>query len=249
MNNQQIIPTVGGKHRSNYLRLLNAIPAVGADPGAWNVGRSQLRLEVPLTNNSGSYKFELFPTTVNARKSEKRLNRNDLFVATGIALGVTKWNPVTDTYGNNPLYFNPDANFFLGVASSVKEADCLNALYNAQMSLRSSTTERVAPFLTNELRRSPNRGYTKGVASSHILYDDHQEFDGIPFFDFEPHVILSGQDDNYIHLELPKSDLTVLQGGVNQSGTAVDTRNVAVIILDGFVVPEGASVPTRFDTY
>lgn len=245
--NKEIVSTVGGKSRADYSRLLEAVPALKG--GDFLVQRSQLRMETPLINNKPNYRFELFPTTVNARVSEKRLNRNDLFCITSIALGITKWDATADTYGNWPLYFYPDGNFFLGVASSVRESDCLNAVYNAVMSLKSGSTERIPPFLTADMRYSPERGFTYGVAASHILYNDHAQLPKVPWQDTEPLVILSGQDDNVMSLDLPKSDLSVLQGGVNQSGSAVATRNVAVLLLDGFVIAEGAQVATRFNTF
>ena len=173
-----------------------------------------------------------------------------MFCITRLALAITKYNPATNSYGNTPLYFNPDPNFFLGVpGSGLPESECLNAVYNATVSLKSGTTDRIPPMLANEFLYNPERGYTFAVAPQ--LRPEHGQLSkGIPWFDIEPLVILSGQEDNTILLDIPSaSDLGVLQGGINQSAAAVDTRNVAVFLIGGFVVSEGAQVQTRFNTY
>ncbi len=242
----QIISAVGGKDRADYLRLLEAVPEVAS---GFVVQRSHLRLEAALANGRPNYRFELFPNATTARPTEKRLNRNDMFCITRIALGIAKYNPTSGAYGNFPLYFNPDPNYFLGVpGSGLPESECLNAVYNASVALKSGTTERIPPFLANPFRSVPERGYTFAVAPQ--LRPEHGQMDEIPWFELEPLVILSGQEDNVVSLDLPAaSDLGVLQGGINQSNAAVDTRNVAVFLLGGFVVSEGAQVQTRFNTY
>jgi len=245
MNN--IVSTVGGKDRANLLRFMEAVPQLKGDE--FIVQRSHLRVEAALTNNRPNYKFELFPNATTARPTEKRLNRNDMFCITRLALGITKFNPVSGAYGNFPLYFNPDPNFFLGVpGAGLPESECLNAVYNASVSLKSATTDRIPPFLANPFRKVPERGYTFAVAPQ--LRPEHGQQDEIPWFDVEPLVILSGQEDNAIMLDLPAaSDLAVLQGGITQAAAAIDTRNVAVFLIEGFVVSEGAQVQTRFNTY
>ena len=245
MNN--IISTVGGKDRADYLRFMESVPELKGE--GFVVQRSHLRVEAALANNRPNYKFELFPNATSARPTEKRLNRNDMFCITRMALGIAKFNPVSNAYGNFPVYFNPDPNFFLGVpGAGLPESECLNALYNASVALKSGTTERIPPFLTNVFRDVPERGYTFTVAPQ--LRPEHGQQDSIPWFELEPLTIISGQEDNTILLDLPAaSDLAVLQGGINQSAAAVDTRNVAIFLLEGFVVSEGATVQTRFNTY
>jgi len=245
MNN--IVSTVGGKDRADLLRFMEAVPELKGE--AFITQRSHLRVEAALANNRPNYRFELFPNASTARNTEKRLNRNDMFCLTRMALGIAKYNPVSGAYGNFPVYFNPDPNFFLGVpAAGLPESECLNAVYNATVALRSGSTDRIPPFLTNVFRDVPERGYTFAVAPQ--LRPEHGQSDDIPWFEFEPLVILSGQEDNIITLDLPTgSDLAVLQGGINQAAAAVDTRNVAIILLEGFVVSEGAQVQTRFNVY
>jgi len=242
----QIVSTVGGKDRADYLRLIEAVPEV---KDGFVIQRSHIRVEAALANNRPNYTFELFPNATTARPTEKRLNRNDMFCITRMALCIAKYNPVSNAYGNFPLYSNPDPNFFLGVpGAGLPESECLNAVFNAAASLKSGTTERIPPFLTNVFREVPERGYTFAVAPQ--LRPEHGQYDDIPWFELEPLVIISGQEDNKILLDLPAaSDLAVLQGGINQSAAAVDTRNVAVFLLEGFVVSEGASVKTMFNTY
>lgn len=244
---QNIVSTVGGKDRADLLRLMEAVPELKGD--TFVVQRSQLRVEAALANNRPNYKFELFPNASTARNTEKRLNRNDMFCITRMALGIAKFNPTSGAYGNFPVYFNPDPNFFLGVpGAGLPESECLNAIYNGTAALRSGNTDRIPPFLTIPFRAVPERGYTFAVAPQ--LRPEHGQSDEIPWFELEPLVILSGQEDNSIFLDLPTaSDLAVLQGGINQSAAAVDTRNVAVFLLDGFVVSEGAQVQPRFNTY
>ena len=200
-----------------------------------------LRIEQLLTAGRNQYKFDLYRNPGSDRPLEEKLNRNDMFFLTGISLGVAKQDTSTTPpkYGNFPVFFHPDANYFVGANGAIFENEALECLYNGKLTISTKPVERQTDLLTNMFRVVPERGYTKFAApQTRDEWPQHKLSDTI--LKLEPLVIIDGKQDNSVNIELGAGNTDLIAGGVTAANAALNTRNLAVLFLEGFVVVNAA---------
>lgn len=209
-----------------------------------------LRLEAALIPGRNQYTFDLFQNIASDRPGELKLNRNDLFLMSSMALNITKQRSATDlNTGNDDLYTWNDSNFFIGVPSSgEREYRCLSLIYNGVTTIKTSPVERIKEFHNQLFRYVPNRPYIKfstpQVGDQSAEYGPFNEHRG--FYQITPNIIIDGNENNSVELTLGRGDSAVIDGSVNASGAAATTRNVVVYLINGFSIIGGAKAQLKW---
>ena len=205
------------------------------------INEQTLRLEKALSPTRSSYTFDLFENRGSDRPLEQKLNRNDLFFLTHIALGVVKQNTTDGHYANHPIYFHPDQNIFIGNDGAGDpdslEAYSLEAVYNSTVNIKTSPVERLKDFLSLNFRYVPEQ-VANGTAKTPGQFGPTMEQRG--FYSLNPNIIIDGYDNNTVELQLGTGGYKTIAGGINASNVAVDTTNVVVFLLHGFVAINAA---------
>lgn len=247
MQSVHISPDVA---RADYGRMLRNL---NVNPEEFLINQDTLRLEKELSADRSSYNFDLYQNSGSDRPLEKKLNRNDVFCITHLALGVCKQDTTTSPkqYGNFRVYHNADPNYFIGApAGQVEEWVSVQTVWNGKLTVKTNTTDRLQEFLTQMLEYIPERGHTKQAApqinDEWGQYGPSMEEKG--YFKLTPNIILNGQQNNRITLELGSGDIASIEGTVDNTPTAVDTRNVVVLLLHGFTIHEAADPQLRWGT-
>lgn len=232
------------KRRMKVLRADSALQ-VNPDSPDYLSSYTALILKVPLVNNRGQYRLNIFPDASSLQPNEIRLNRNDVFAVTDIGLFISQYNPTSGNHGNYPLISFPDPGVFLGVpASGLKEFECLESLYNGQLFLKQQSVDRSTTIPTNFMRHVPERAFT--TSGSTPGQGDVET----SLFELERMVVLSGQDDNTVEFSAANNaDLGALQGGLTAAGAAAATRNMLTIFLGGVLYRNMAAAALRNREY
>jgi len=229
-------------------KLQRLVDTLGVNMNDYVISPHTLRLERRAVAGQNAYSFDFYQNPGADRPQEHKLNRNDVLAITEIALGVTKEDTSTTPprYGNYPLFTFPDPVFFLGVptAPALTEAQCLETIYNGKLSLKTNNTDRLPSLLTSHLRYRPQSASTGAL---HPEYGPSLPERG--FFPIEPQLILNGQQNNTATLEIGSGETAAIAGGINASNVAVNTRNVIVLLVHGFLISEAAEAALRWQTY
>lgn len=209
------------------------------------INAKALRLEAALDPNKSSYTLDMAENVGADRPLEIKLNRNDAFFITHSALGIVRQNEVASPkqYGNFPLFTYPDPNYFNGDDTvNLLEYQALECLFNGKVTLNTSPTDRLVDFATNQYKYIPERGYMEaGVLNTNEEIPQYGPSLGERgFFKHVPNIIFDGQDNNRVKIDLGAGDKAMIDGHVDSANAAVDTRNVLVFMLFGFVVINGA---------
>lgn len=218
------------------------------------INQKTLRLEQALSAAKNQYSFDIRQNKGSDRPQEVKLNPNDLFFITHLAICLTKQDETTTPkrYGNDPLFTFPDPQFFVGNdGANLEEFQALELVYNGLISIKTSPVERFIDFPTFHFRYVPERGIQKQAAPQ--INDEPAQYgptlDKRGFFALTPNLILDGYDNNTLALTLGEGDKTVIAGGIDSANGAVNTSNVLVILLHGFSVLNGARKLSRFAAY
>lgn len=243
--NINITPDISRADFSRMLRTLN----IGAND--FLIHQDTLRVEAVLSSSNNRYKLNFFENPGSDNPSEKKLNRNDVFAITHIALGVAKYNPSsTPVNWSGVVYFNEDANYFNG---NNGESAALLTVWNGLLKLKTSTNDRIEDFKTNILRMVPERGYTVAAGSQtgdeHAMYGGDGDMSAKGLFKLTPNIILNGQQDNFAELVLGQGSKTGIEGTVDSAGSSVNTRNLLVFEAHGFLIHDAANPALRWDIF
>jgi hypothetical protein len=217
------------------------------------INQSTLRVEQELSATKDSYVFDLYEGTQSSdRPLEIKLSRNDLFFATHIAVCLTKQDTSTTPaqYGNFPLYTYPEPNFFAGDDSTnPKEFLALETVYNGSYTFKTKTVERISEMATLHNRFVPEAQYL--IAAGSQLEDSLPGYgptlENRGFKALEPAVVIDGNQNNEFRLELGEGDRSLIAGTVDNAGDAVNTRNVLVLLINGFKVPNASEKVNRWE--
>ena len=237
--------------RANYNRVKKFL-AETFGSSDFIISQKTLRLQRELKSNLNSYLFDFREFSDGNSTGSNRLNQNDLFFMTDLALCVSKQDKTAGDYGNFPLFTHPDPNYFIGDDTAGNlEAHALETIYNGTMTFKTSPVERIKDFLTLNLRYVPERGYMNQaapqIAAEWPQYGPSKAERG--FYSLQPNIILDGQDDNKAELTLGQGNKTLIAGGVDNANAAVPTSNLVVLLVSGFVVENGAQKTGRWTAY
>ena len=225
--------------RANYSRFRDLLLRESGDE--FIINEKTLRLESALSANRSNYNLDLFENRGSDRPLEEKLNRNDLFFLTHIAMGIAKQDTTAGHYANYPIYYHGDQNVFVGNDGGGDpdslEWFCVEALFNSKMTIKTSPVERLKDFLTLNFRYVPEN---VANSTSKTAGQFGPTMEGRGFYAVNPNIIIDGYDNNTIELTLGTGGYTKIAGGINASNVAVDTSNVLVFLLHGFVAINGA---------
>lgn len=236
--------------RSVYSRMFAAIPEMEGQ--GFIVSEKTLILEQLLQSGVNSYRFNLYENN-NERPLEKKLNRNDGFVISHLGLSIRKQDATVTPpqYGSFPEFTHPDPNYFIGAVGGIFENECLENLYSGSLSVTTNNTEIIQEFPTYLLRYVPERGFVNFAApqtrDEWPQYGPSLEERGL--YPYAVNAILNGQDNNSVTVEVGAGNTSVIAGGVNAAGAAVNTRNVLIVKLHGFEIAEAAQAGLRWGTF
>lgn len=229
--------------RAAYERCLHWLrETTGSDE--YTISQGDLRLESVLDKNLSTYKFDTLGIgNAQQRPLEKKLNRNDLFFITDMALCITKQDTVSTVkkYSNFPLYTYPDPSVFVGINGSAQtEKDALQTVYNSELTLITGSQKRNNGILTHNFRYLSEMSFEKGSP----LYGPNDPERG--YYPIEPTLVLTGKQDNSFELVLGAGEREVIAGGLSAANEAVNTTNVVVLLLKGFFASNAAESSSRW---
>jgi hypothetical protein len=190
---------------------------------------SQIRIEQPLINGQGVYRFDIKKEILSA--SEQNLKRNDLFVVCGIGLYPCVSDPTKP--GTEQLFTfakkgDADITGF--------NTEDLNALYNGKLYISTGSTVNIEDQPLNVFKRVPNMS---GNAFKENL---PLEFDFLDSLHMMPEeLILAGTQDHKIEISFPTfaaSDYSTLPAG---------TIGKLALVIYGYKVPGGTAEQYKND--
>lgn len=168
--------------------------------------------------------------------TENLLAKSDVFYANAFGLGIhqVKLDATQKPMpGNSPLIFYPDPDLFVGAAVAggvLPEADCLEMLYNSNLSLQTDQDIRLDKFSTNIFRIVPQTQFA-GTPRNQPNYD------GLATVDISTAIALFGDRVNSVKIDFPDGDYSAIEGNIVNSGY----KNFAVLVLEGFSIVGGAN--------
>lgn len=182
-----------------------------------------IRLEQQVTSRT-EYRFDLYEQQSGQNPSERRLNRNDAFFMSHVALGLLLEDTTAESeipISNTQVRTFPDPAVFAGAG----EAAALEAFYNAQLTIKTDPIERITDFDTNVLRYLP-------------LFDQPDAWgpslEERGYFELAGEVIFDGAQNNTVQLALNSdADISAAVG-------IADQRTWVVMMLFGNLVLQGA---------
>jgi len=210
------------ERRALALRLQDAMSEIGFSDYLY--APHLLRLEALITTRT-EYQFDLYEEAGTNAETEIKLKRNDAFFLSHIGLALYQ----AEERSQAVLRTWPDP-FAFTTAGAAAE---LEQVYNGTLQFNTQPVQRLSPLSCQLFRYDPGRiqdadPIAVGAALGGSLWGPTLEQKGL--FYIEPSVILSGQDDNYLTLEIP---------GPSFSNAANDDTYI-VIHLFGFKVDQGA---------
>ncbi|MEO0627850.1 MAG: hypothetical protein AAFY91_12730 [Bacteroidota bacterium] len=235
MQNQVIVSTE--KLRGDYNRLRRIITNLDE----YIVTPHILRVEQSLAENRNQYDFDLIENSSSDRPLEQKLNRNDMFVILYIRLGIAKQNEVAGDYANYPLFTYVDGNYFAAAGA----AAALRTIFNGKLTLKTDNVDRLQDYRTNLLEYVPERGYlnASGDQTAPEFPQMGPSLEQKGFLPVVPNIVLSGQQNNKIQLELGEGTYTAI------GNSAGDETNLVAIELFGYQINNAAEASIRSRAY
>ena len=204
-----------------------------------------LRAEVFLENGKSSYDFQLGKEAgKTAGATERLLQNNDAFAPVGLGLSVKKAALVSgkEYPGNDQVLNFADDDIFDGAAvGGYTEAQCMEGVYNADLSMSADGKEIIYKIDTAMLKRVPDFRFQANSARWHWSGESLSQFANfLPLFkDF----VLMGGNENKVTMDIRGANTGTIQAG---TGTT-DEQNKAVIIFPGLIIRGGADKVTNLD--
>jgi hypothetical protein len=182
------------------------------------LSQSYLRLEQPLLTTQNILQF---PVLVNASNqnnpqtaTEKRLNMQDSFFASSVAVYIALRASATDTAFRLETF--PNVNVFPTGAAGLETVAPLNTLYNGLMSITINKNVIIPAMSMSNFLQIPQ---SQRVSTTAGLQQN--QFDPGQVFLMEPNLNFVGTKDNRVQIEMPAQL------------SAVDALTYVVIIFQG----------------
>lgn len=209
-----------------------------AYPGK-QVSESSVRLDAEIINTSRltwEINSDAAAGTNTKTASERRLQRNDIFIATGLRFGIKK--VVSDAHAQALVYTYPNSEVFASdnTGNTFVNAD-LEALWNSFIQVKNGSTVNIEALPTQQCRWSPENAKgtinAAAVVSSTIttykVADDPRP-SRVGYIDLSTYLMFRGVDQNEISLTIPNGAALKIQH------VATSTKNFAVLEFEGFLV-------------
>lgn len=232
------------KARATVQAVEQMLVNAGANPASFILQPKVLSITALLDPNTNTYSFNLRQggaPVVNP--DDTFLPQSDLFIADSVALGIRRvgWatGNVYSNWGNHPIFYCPDPNYFGGT----NEAASLETLYNGSLEFLTTPTSRVQKLDTTTLRyvgfptyQLPPTGLGQVGASP-----AEQNISNAAF-ELGVRPVIIGQQDNVVQLTLGTGSKTNID---NSTGSPA-TRNTVVLKVIGLNVVNGATSQSLF---
>ncbi|MES2219162.1 MAG: hypothetical protein V4501_12225 [Pseudomonadota bacterium] len=203
--------------RAVYERSKLALIQAGLDPRSVEnakLTQTDIILETLLSTTQNAFPFQILNNTVTGgipqRPTERRLKLQDAFYVSTMFIYLAKYSSASATDGVSKTYPN-----VVTFPTGGGPTGALYTFYNGQFTL-SVNNEVVVPGM--DLQRYLNVPQTQLTAAANSPQD---EFDGSTKLIVEPNLVLIGQKDNIMSINLP--------GNI----TTIDTFTYARIVLEG----------------
>lgn len=204
-----------------------------------------IRLEQVLSATKSKYTFNFYENQGSDRAQEIKLNRNDLFMLTHGCLALVKQDAVAGNYGNYVPKSFADPNYFSGLSGGVNEFESLNTVYNGKLNFLTKPVQRIEGLSTVPFMHIPESQTVLVTATQ--INDEPAQFNlSDAMVEIQPNLILSGQENHQVELELGVGQTTLIAGGFDNSGVALDTSNVVVFFAVGFKAVNAATAASRW---
>lgn len=202
-----------------YYQLLNGTYGKGAPSPSF------LRVEQSLSNTKTRYAFDI-KTTGNELATEKKLDRNDLFVVTHF--GIYLIAQVSTTIGIEVLQTYPNADVF--VSATGFTPNHLNIIYNGHMEIKIGQKVNAEAIDMNKFRFVPTS--QQQAANNYINYSEFNHeacsyWPGALFY-------LHGTQNIDIHIEFPAI------ASMQIAAVAANTSNKLVFYPMGYLLKNAA---------
>lgn len=207
--------------RSVYRKLAKEYPNQVIAPG-------KLRLESTITNSQNIIPFNVLEDTTVPTRTEKRLNKNDMFFMVSLGLFLAKLE--TGKEGRTKLLTYVNLTEFVAAAGFTPTD--LEVVYNGNVSLKISTREYISILDTNRFRYVPQTQQT--AATNYDQYNEDENFVDLP-----THYKLRGTDQIELSVNLPYFN------GIQVESVAAGFTNNLVLVPKGFIIKGGANLEAK----
>lgn len=182
-----------------------------------------------LKDAATQYQFDYRVGASQDKPLEQRLNRNELFFATGFGVHIQKFDASGDNIGNYLPYPYADAAAFNGAG----EAKALNALFNGVLSAKTQNTSILPGLLLNMASYVPESQVVTGTPAQARGWGGSDEARG--FRSLTPNFIIDGDEDTKFQIDLAPGVYTNISGTTFGTGNN-GTLNACLLRLVGFKV-------------
>jgi hypothetical protein len=200
-----------------------------------------LQLEAP-TSKTGKSILQTSKGNLNTDNPDAiLLDKNDVFISTGYAFFIRRYDPATKVYSSSQLFTYPSKTFFDGaVANKTPEADALRSIFGGSYTIKVGTQNiveerKLLPFL-----KVPNAPYTA---------NDPQEFSLAAALEHFPKLDIFFGNQNYDVLINygTSADWDLVDGSKTSAGADRSTRNQIVMLIEGYRAIGAASAKLQID--
>lgn len=174
------------------------------------------------------------------------LDKNDVFIATAYALGIRRYDPVSNTHSSEPIFFYPSAAYFDGVlAPNAPEWKALMSLYGGTHQIKTGTTVLCEGRLNMPFLKVPNAPY---VTAGNILAETNIQDAMVDFC--QEDVFWGNQNyDITFNFGTANGGWLISDGSRDAAGAARTSRNELVLIIEGLRIVGGAGAKLQIDKF
>lgn len=185
-----------------------------------------LRLEQEIVNSKNSFTFVTFGgDSASVYPTERRLDRNDAFVATEVGLFILRQD-ITNGKTNAELHSYVNLTTFVAAAGFVP-AD-LKAIFNGHLSIEIGRVKKMVAFDTNRFYHAPETQQT-GATN----YDQKNGHDG--FVKLTPQIVIDGAGTNELAVTFPS------YAGWSGASVTAGTQHRLCLYFRGLLVTGGSA--------
>jgi hypothetical protein len=201
-----------------------------------------LRVEAVLDASKSSYEFDLNKGTDTLLPMENKLNTNDTFAITDLAVLIHKYNtnvnPSND--GNFMPFAFPDPKYFNGVAvNGVTEQASLMSIFNGDIYIEVEGKKILPAYPISHMMTNPMATYTAVAPIDFQQWGPSDPERGIRRFD-DPNWILNGKMRNLMAIKLPSFAKRDNIAGANNTHVPTSANKVC-ILLKGYLITTGGT--------
>ena len=195
----------------------------------------QLRVEQPINNQTNTYEMKVLEDTMLGIKTEIKLNKNDLFLCTGIGLAVYNRKNTNDANASTetvePLQTYGNESYF-GAATANFDPKHLEFVYKGHITLKVGSTIYIPQLSTDKFKFVPQT--QQSAATNRSQYNNEEIIK-----DLTAHYKIRGTDQ--VEFNLNVKTFTGIKAAADTTAVP-NSENRVVLLLDGFLIKGGANL-------